>query len=248
MFCQITFAIRVSLCVCLAVTAIAQSGFTAFPKDPGPRSGPAGAGAAITGLSTPQLAAFTDGSTRFQEVDAVSNGLGPRFNSNSCASCHAFPAVGGTSPMNNPQAAFANAGNVLPSFIHSNGPVRAARFIRNPNGTPDGGVHALFVISGRSDTPAGCNITQENFSNAANISLRIPTPAFGLGLIEAVSDSALVQNLAVNSGIKGFFGISGRLNHSGNDGTVTRFGWKAQNKSLAIFTGEAYNVEMGITN
>jgi CxxC motif-containing protein (DUF1111 family) len=27
-----------------------------------------------------------------------------------------------------------------------------------------------------------------------------------------------------------------------------RFGWKAQNKSLAIFAGEAYNVEMGITN
>jgi len=29
---------------------------------------------------------------------------------------------------------------------------------------------------------------------------------------------------------------------------VTRFGWKAQNKSLLIFSGEAYNVEMGITN
>jgi CxxC motif-containing protein (DUF1111 family) len=37
-------------------------------------------------------------------------------------------------------------------------------------------------------------------------------------------------------------------NRSGNDGTITRFGWKAQNKSLAIFAGEAYNVEMGVTN
>src|SRR4029077_7011501 len=44
------------------------------------------------------------------------------------------------------------------------------------------------------------------------------------------------------------FGISGRLNRNGNDGTVTRFGWKAQNKSLLMFSGEAYNVEMGITN
>jgi CxxC motif-containing protein (DUF1111 family) len=43
-------------------------------------------------------------------------------------------------------------------------------------------------------------------------------------------------------------GISGRANHSGNDGTITRFGWKAQVKSLLIFSGEAYNVEMGITN
>ncbi len=42
--------------------------------------------------------------------------------------------------------------------------------------------------------------------------------------------------------------ISGNANHSANDGTITRFGWKAQNKSLLIFAGEAYNVEMGISN
>ena len=37
-------------------------------------------------------------------------------------------------------------------------------------------------------------------------------------------------------------------NRSGNDGTITRFGWKAQNKSVVMFAGEAYNVEMGVTN
>ena len=42
--------------------------------------------------------------------------------------------------------------------------------------------------------------------------------------------------------------VSGQTNNNGNDGTVARFGWKAQNKSLLIFAGEAYNVEMGITN
>ena len=40
----------------------------------------------------------------------------------------------------------------------------------------------------------------------------------------------------------------GQTNNNGNDGTIARFGWKAQNKSLLIFSGEAYNVEMGITN
>jgi CxxC motif-containing protein (DUF1111 family) len=35
---------------------------------------------------------------------------------------------------------------------------------------------------------------------------------------------------------------------NGNDGTISRFGWKAQNQSLLLFSGEAYNVEMGITN
>jgi hypothetical protein len=33
-----------------------------------------------------------------------------------------------------------------------------------------------------------------------------------------------------------------------DDGTITRFGWKAQNKSLLMFSGEAYNVEMGVSN
>ena len=41
---------------------------------------------------------------------------------------------------------------------------------------------------------------------------------------------------------------SGSPNISGNDGSITRFGWKAQNKSLEIFAGEAYNVEQGVTN
>jgi CxxC motif-containing protein (DUF1111 family) len=42
--------------------------------------------------------------------------------------------------------------------------------------------------------------------------------------------------------------LSGNVNRSANDGTITRFGWKAQNKSLLMFAGEAYNVEMGISN
>src|SRR6201997_5919087 len=42
--------------------------------------------------------------------------------------------------------------------------------------------------------------------------------------------------------------LSGNVNRSANDGTITRFGWKAQNKSLLIFAGEAYNVEMGVSS
>lgn len=38
------------------------------------------------------------------------------------------------------------------------------------------------------------------------------------------------------------------MNRNGNDGTITRFGWKAQNKSTLLFAGEAYNVELGVTN
>jgi CxxC motif-containing protein (DUF1111 family) len=54
--------------------------------------------------------------------------------------------------------------------------------------------------------------------------------------------------LAANGAQKRALGISGRFNHNGNDGTIARFGWKAQNKSLLLFAGEAYNVEIGVTN
>jgi len=70
----------------------------------------------------------------------------------------------------------------------------------------------------------------------------------GLGLVESVPDAGLEAALAANGQQKRALGISGRFNRSGNDGTITRFGWKAQNKSLLLFSGEAYNVEMGVTN
>ncbi len=189
----------------------------------------------------------------FTEVENVAAGLGPRFNLDSCAGCHIHPAPGGSSPpTNNPQVVRAPTmapGNTVPSFLSINGPVREVRFIRNPDGSRDGGVHAIFTISGRPDRPAGCSIAQPDFSNTSNLSFRIPTPTFGDGLIEAITDTTIRNNLASDpGGRKKALGIRGSVNTNGNDGTVTRFGWKAQNKSLLIFSGEAYNVEMGVTN
>jgi CxxC motif-containing protein (DUF1111 family) len=221
--------------------------------DPGPRGGDPGAGGAIPGLSTDEQNFFTAATDVFNEVDAVANGLGPRFNLDGCGGCHAHPASGGSSPPTNPQVAVATAmgaKNTVPSFITANGPVREARFVTNPDGTPDGGVHDLFVISGRSDAP-GCNITQPNFGAAVaanNVIFRIPTPTFGLGYIEAIPDAGLQATFNTAAQQRRSLGISGSFNRNGNDGTITRFGWKAQNKSLWIFAAEAYNVEQGVTN
>jgi hypothetical protein len=90
----------------------------------------------------------------FQEVQSVSGaiegedsgGLGPTFNGNSCTLCHKHPAIGGTSPSLNPQVALTklhHASNTVPSFITPEGPVREVRFVRNRDGSPDGGVHGL---------------------------------------------------------------------------------------------------------
>jgi CxxC motif-containing protein (DUF1111 family) len=128
--------------------------------------------------------------------------------------------------------------------------VREARFVRNAGGSRDGGVHDLYAITGRSDA-AGCSLQQPNFAQqlaANNVIFRIPTPLFGLGLVENTPDSTLRASLAATQKARSLLGIGGRFNTSGNDGTITRFGWKAQNKSLLIFVGEAYNVEQGVTN
>ena len=251
----------------LSTLAIAQP-----PLDPGPRGGAAGAGGKIPGLTLKEGKFFDAGLDEFEEiasadgsVPGTEEGLGPRFNMIGCATCHAQPAVGGTSPSVNPQVnKNAQLGLVNPApqsqidlltgllMIKLNGPVREARFTTN-NGKPDGGVHDLFTIVGTQGAPGGCAIQQPDFTLASQegrLKFRIPTPTFGLGLIEAIEDATILANdvTTIPPPPAKLYDILGNANRNGNDGTVTRFGWKAQNKSLVIFSGEAYNVEQGITN
>ncbi|MGA7379599.1 MAG: di-heme oxidoredictase family protein [Terriglobales bacterium] len=259
------FDTRRALCILallpFTLFATTPGGTQTGATDPGVRVGPPGAGNAITGLSQNQLAFFGAGQTNFVQIDSVTgsvpntgNGLGPRFNAESCGQCHAQPAIGGTSPLPNPQIAAGHdqqASNYIPFFITLDGPVREARFPLTADlRHPDGGVHDLFTISGRTDA-SGCKLAQPDFRAAAeagNLIFRIPTPVFGGGLIESISDSSLMANMNSHIDRKRELGIFGRPNTSGNDGTITRFGWKAQNKSLEVFAGEAYNVEVGVTN
>src|SRR4051812_14978917 len=107
-----------SLLLFLVVVAGASQG----QVDPGPRGGTSQAGGPLPGLTAAEIGLFNDAKEVFVEVDSVSggiagedgSGLGPTFNSNSCDSCHAQPAVGGSSPHPalgqvrrvNPQTAF----------------------------------------------------------------------------------------------------------------------------------------------
>lgn len=204
-----------------------------------------------------------------------SAGLGARFNADQCSSCHSQPAIGGSGgflvpnpeampsqrrPPENPMFDLIphrrGQTNQVPSFITQYGPIREARFIHKSDGTPDGGVHQLFTVVGRTDDPTipDCTATvlpQPDFESQVrnhNISFRIPLQMFGLGLIDTIQDSEILSRHDSTAGLRTRLGIVGVPNRSGNDGTITRFGWKAQNKSLTMFSGEAYNVEMGVTN
>jgi CxxC motif-containing protein (DUF1111 family) len=242
----------------------------ATAHDPGPRSGTS-AGGPVDGLTGAQTNLFNKGMAKFADTETVSTGLGPRMNFASCGGCHAQPASGGSSSKANPQFQFIqgpdHGNNALPYFITADGPTREARFKKTGKGAQDGGVHNLFTISGMKGAE-GCKLSQPDFeANRKNVIFRTPTPVFGAGLIEQIRDVDILDNLAKGSPekqrlqIKGKLNvvvsgntrseqsrINGEVNNNGNDGTIARFGWKAQNKSLLIFAGEAYNVEMGISN
>src|SRR6476646_5127805 len=236
----------------LTIAALFLTGMAfAQVTDPGVRGGAAGAGQPLASVSASanDLAFFNSGLGQFNESQTVTGdnvGLGPRFNLDSCGGCHAQPATGGSSPAVNPQFTIISRGvassatNTRPAFIAQNGPVREARFpfFFNPNG----GVETIFTIAGRADLAPGktcAGLTQPSFAQAAaanNLIFRIPTPVFGSGLMANIDDSTLLINQANQAG--NAFGVAGAFNHNGNDGTISRFGWKAQNKSLMIFSGE----------
>ena len=176
------------------------------------------------------------------------------------------PPSAAPAPAVNPQVAVATAfgaRNTCRRSSRPTGPIREARFSYKPDGTRDGGVHALFVISGGSTvdgaTPAAARSGRRTSTAQVarnNVVFRIPTPTFGAGLIEQIPDAAIPPTPAPTRAARPARHQrpphrhlpTGNTNRNGNDGTITRFGWKAQNKSLLLFSGEAYNVEMGITN
>jgi Di-haem oxidoreductase, putative peroxidase len=207
---------------------------------------------------------------QFPQFHTNSNGLGARHNADQCFVCHAQPMLGGSGGFivpnpadptprqaENPQFHLVphryRRQNKVPAFEHQFGPIREVRFKYKADGTRDGGVHQLWTVRGSTNDPTipGCALNQPDFSSeskAGNLAFRIPLQMLGLGLIESIQDHEILAQHDATAALRAELGITGHPNRSGNDGTITRFGWKAQNKSITIFAGEAYNVEMGITN
>src|SRR5258708_20549707 len=198
------------------VSALFLCGMAFAQTDPGVQGGSRGTGNPLAGLTANQQTFFNNGLDQFNAPEVVQggndNGLGPRFNENSCGICHSQPAIGGTGAAVNPQ--FSVAGSSLaprdtrPAFITQNGPTREARFpfFFDANGNanvnnPNGGVEDLFTITGRADG-GNCTLAQPSFAQSAatnNLIFRIPTPTFGLGLVENIDDSTLLINTKNNN-------------------------------------------------
>ena len=247
--------------VLVLVSAIGMVLNAQTATDPGVRPPPIDAGKFIGALPAAQTEMLPDFTAAFNRVAIVPNtpgtpggGLGPVFNSNSCSSCHAQPANGGSSPASNPLYSvyqLSGATNTMPSFISPTSAILIPRFpLESDLKSPDGQVHQLFTIAGRSDA-GSCKLAQPDFATALaqnNIAFRQPIPLFGDGLIDLILDSDILANMNSNLTLKQQLGISGHPNIVMNDGSISRFGWKAQIKSLKEMAALEQQVEKGVTN
>ena len=174
------------------------------------------------GLPPVALESFAAGLAQFEAREDSSTGLGPTFNDDSCAGCHARPVVGGSSD------------RVVTRF----GRMRPEGF--DPM-TELGGP----VVQSRGVASETCTVNGETVPPAATIVARRDTPPlFGLGLIETIPDRRILR-LADPSDLDGD-GIRGHPNVV--RGRIGRFGWKAQIATLREFAAAAYLNELGVTS
>jgi len=124
-------------------------------------------------------------------------------------------------------------------------------------GSPDDDMHRSLGGPQIQDRAIPGAVAEQAPTGVA-ISLRLPPPVFGVGLIEAIPESEILSR--ADSGDANGDGISGRPNWvtppawvpftepgAGADRRIGRFGRKAQTSSILQQTVEAYLQDMGIT-
>jgi CxxC motif-containing protein (DUF1111 family) len=184
----------------------------------------------LPGLTETQLRDFNDGRDEFEEAEDVDEGLGPVFNGKSCAECHAVPSTGGSQP----NLGVGRETRISRVFNGSFDPLDGSKSIDR------GGQ----LLQQRAIDLQGCRFDGEKVPPEATIvSLRITTPLFGLGLIDAIPDATILGNRRTGGGRPNYV-----LNPDTGATELGRFGWKAQVATVHQFAGDAYLNEMGITN
>jgi len=181
--------------------------------------------------------------TKFDEVEAISDGLGPLYNAQSCRECHQNPVSGAAS-----QVSELRAGHTGPDGHFRNPEIPIA------HGTET--ITGRSLVNDRAICPSGAfpnTEIQERVPQTETIrTFRLSLNLLGDGFVEAVADQTLLD-LAEQQCKSSHRKICGQVlrvpivEAPGQMG-VGRFGWKDQHASLLSFSGDAYLNEMGITN
>ena len=217
--------------------------------------------------SISDLSTFATGQLNFKEIETLPQ-LGPLFNGTTCTGCHSQPATGGGGLFIN-EIRVRN--NTDPGPVHI---FAVDNMLRN--GQQSQGGTPIFA-AGVSAEPLGCQITvpgcqlsacQQEEAARTTFNPSLPTcdptstdfagggdcvsgraalATFGDGLVEAVSDQALIQ--LANNEPKSVRGVPKMVTENFlNTAHVGRFGWKDDHAFLRAFSGDAYLNEMGISN
>ncbi len=188
-------------------------------------------------------ATHTADQTKFGGTEALTDGLGPLYNAQSCRECHQNPTSGGSSQVSELRVGHNDAHG---QFQNPDIPINHGAEI----------IKGRSLINDRAICPSGAfpNIEiQEHVPDTENIrTFRVSLNLLGDGFVEAVADQAFVD-LAKDQCTKSEHKICGQalyvpiVEAPGHTG-IGRFGWKDQHASLLSFSGDAYLNEMGITN
>ena len=180
---------------------------------------------------------------RFDEVEGVTEGLGPLYNAQSCRECHQNPTSGGAS-----QISELRVGHRGPGGKFQNPEISIAR------GTEI--IKGRSLVNDRAICPNSAfpsAETQERVPDSEKIrTFRVSVSLLGDGFVEAVPDQTFVD-LAREQCQNSHHKICGQVLYvpiveaPGQTG-VGRFGWKDQHASLLSFSADAYLNEMGVTS
>jgi len=180
---------------------------------------------------------------KFDEVEAISDGLGPLYNAQSCRECHQNPTSGGAS-----QITELRVGHLGPDRRFHNAVIPIARGKDTISGRT--------LVNDRAICPNAVfpdSEIQERMPETETIrTLRASVNLLGDGLVEAVDDTTLIR-ISRNQCRATHGQICGQAIHvpiieAPGETRVGRFGWKDQHASLLSFSGDAYLNEMGITS
>lgn len=195
------------------------------------------------------------------------DGLGPLFNVSSCGGCHfkdgrakppATPdaplngllfrlSVPGSGPHGEPLGDPNYGGQLQDRSILNVLPEAKIRvsYTEQPGAYPDGNVYALrqpvYTFQDFNFGPLAANV---------QVSPRIAQQLPGLGLLEAIPESAILA--LADEQDRDNDGISGRANYvwdtEQQQTVLGRFGWKANQSSLRQQAAGAFNGDIGITS
>ena len=187
-------------------------------------------------------AAFEKDMAKFEEVEKISDGLGPVYNATSCVGCHQNPVTGSSSQISEIRAG-------RRTFDPTDPDPRKVRFEE-----PIGG----SVIQQRAIDPAIQSVVQPEDDVRT---LRMSNTILGNGYVEVIPDQDIlkVRNGQRRWGMEGFAVVVPVVVEAKKaaDGKSTefiyherlgRFGWKCQEASLLNFSAGAYVTEMGVTS